>query len=176
MTSRYEDARADLAAWRDAYPSDPLAADGVLRSLIDADVTDASRRAALLDEAGAFGRAVVETIAPAARQYEQRGRGPELARWDGIGRRVERVVFDGSYQVAGSAVWNSGLVAHSGTPGRAYEQATLLYLLSFEGEAGHACPAVCTIGLARALRRRADDAVRNRFLPPLLERDARRAQ
>jgi hypothetical protein len=35
---------------------------------------------------------------------------------------------------------------------------------------------VCTIGLARALRRRADAAVRERFLPPLLERDARRAR
>ena len=45
-------------------------------------------------------------------------------------------------------------MATVGTPGHAYEQATLLYLLSLEGEAGHACPAVCTIGLARALRRR----------------------
>ncbi|HWS47262.1 MAG TPA: acyl-CoA dehydrogenase family protein, partial [Acidimicrobiia bacterium] len=40
-----------------------------------------------------------------------------------------------------------------------------------EGEAGHACPAVCTIGLARALRRRGDAAIRDQFLPPLLERD-----
>jgi alkylation response protein AidB-like acyl-CoA dehydrogenase len=50
-----------------------------------------------------------------------------------------------------------------------------LYLLSLEGEAGHACPAVCTIGLARALRRVADPAVRDRFLPPLLDTDYWRA-
>ena len=79
--------------------------------------------------------------------------------------------FDPAYDAAGGAVWASGLVALSGTPGSAYEQATLLYLLSLEGEAGHACPATCTIGLARALRRVADDDVRGRFLPPLVDPD-----
>ena len=99
-----------------------------------------------------------------------------MERYDGIGRRIEAVRFDADYHRAGAAVWNSGLVAESGTPGRAYEQATLLYLLSLEGEAGHACPAVCTIGLARALRRAAAPDIRDRFLPPLLETDYAQAQ
>src|SRR4029079_5919583 len=51
-----------------------------------------------------------------------------------------------------------------------------LYLLSLEGEAGHACPAVCTIGLARALRRAAGPEIRDRFLPPLLDPDYAHAQ
>jgi acyl-CoA dehydrogenase len=68
-------------------------------------------------------------------------------------------------------VWRSGLVALSSEPGRAFEQAVLLYLLSLEGEAGHACPATCTIGLARALRRVAHDDVRERFLPALVDPD-----
>ncbi len=171
MTSSFDAARDALAAWRADVPSDPYEADGPLRALVASSVVDAERRQGLEARASAFGRAVVAEVAPAVEQFERRNRGPELRRWDGIGRRVERVEFDGAYHDAGTTIWASGLVADSGTPGRAFEQATLLYLLSLEGEAGHACPAVCTIGMARALRRRAEPAVRERFLPSLLERD-----
>lgn len=176
MTNSFSDARDAFAAWRADIPSDPYGADTALRGLVATSVTDPGRRNALEDRASAFGRTVVHDIAPAVAQYERRGRGPELIRWDGIGRRVERIEFDGAYADAGRAIWASGIVADSGTPGRAYEQAVLLYLLSSEGEAGHACPAVCTIGLARALRRRGDDSVRAQFLPPLLETDYARTQ
>jgi acyl-CoA dehydrogenase len=175
MTSSFEEARDSLAAWRADVPSDPYQADAPLRALVVSSVLDAGRRQELEMRASAFGRAVVVEVAPAVEQFERRGRGPELRRWDGVGRRVERVEFDGAYHDAGTTVWASGLVADSGTPGRAFEQATLLYLLSLEGEAGHACPAVCTIGMARALRRRAEPAVREQFLPALLERDYARA-
>ena len=114
-------------------------------------------------------------VGPAAARYEQRLHLPELARYDAIGTRTESVVFDPSYDEAATVVWASGLVALSGIPGSAYEQATLLYLLSLEGEAGQACPATCTIGLARALRRAADPDVAERFLPPLIDPDHARA-
>ena len=171
----FDDARRDLEAWRADFPDDPFAADASLRRLLDR-ALPAERMAVLAHDASRFGRAVVDTIGPACARYEHRAHLPELARYDSIGRRVEAVVFDPDYHRAGEAVWQSGLVAHSGTPGRAYEQATLLYLLSLEGEAGHACPAVCTIGLARALRRAADPAIRDRFLPLLLDTDYTRAE
>lgn len=171
----FDDARRDLAAWRAAFPDDPFAADAPLRALLDR-VLPVDRVDALTRDASRFGRAVVETVGPACTRYEHRAHLPELARYDSIGRRVEAVSFDPDYHRAGAAVWQSGLVALSGTPGRAYEQATLLYLLSLEGEAGHACPAVCTIGLARALRRVADPAIRDRFLPPLLDTNYAHAQ
>jgi alkylation response protein AidB-like acyl-CoA dehydrogenase len=169
----YDDARRDLASWRADFPDDPFKADEHLRAILQRALgtRDGERLAALERDASAFGRDVVSIVGPAAARYEHRAHLPELARYDSIGRRVEAVRFDADYHRAGAAVWGSGLVAHSGTPGRAYEQATLLYLLSLEGEAGHACPAVCTIGLARALRRTADAATRERFLPPLLETD-----
>jgi alkylation response protein AidB-like acyl-CoA dehydrogenase len=169
------EARRDLEAWRDAFPSDPYEADEPLRRILTASLDDARLRE-LASRAQAFGREIVTTIGPAARRYEHRSHLPELARWDDIGRRVERVDFDPAYHAAGAAVWRSGLVALSGQPGRAFEQATLLYLLSLEGEAGHACPATCSIGLARALRRVATDEVRDRFLPPLLDPDYTEAQ
>lgn len=171
MTSSFDAARDALSAWRADVPSDPYDADGPLRALIASSVAGTERRAELETRARAFGRAVLARVAAAVAQFERRDRGPELRRWDGLGRDVERIEFDGAYHDAGSTIWASGLVADSGTPGRAFEQATLLYLLSLEGEAGHACPAVCTIGMARALRRRAEPAVRARFLPALLERD-----
>jgi alkylation response protein AidB-like acyl-CoA dehydrogenase len=163
-------ARDALAAWQASYPGDPFASDRHLRSLL-ASALPADRLADLEARASVFARDVTGVVAPAASRYEQRAHLPELARWDGIGRRTESVEFDPAYDRAGAAVWASGLVALSDRPGSAYEQATLLYLLSLEGEAGHACPATCTIGLARALRRDADPAVRDRFLPALVDPD-----
>jgi acyl-CoA dehydrogenase len=163
-------ARSALAAWRDSFPSDPYASDRDLRAILGRALSP-ERLAALDTRASAFARQVVEVVGPAARRYEQRLHLPELARYDAIGRRTETVVFDPSYDSAATAVWASGLVALSDRPGSAFEQATLLYLLSLEGEAGQACPATCTIGLARALRRAADPSVRDRFLPDLVDPD-----
>lgn len=163
-------ARRDLDLWRADFPKDPYLSDGELRAL-NRGYLDGSRLEELERAASALARRVVEVVGPAAARYEQRAHLPEVERYDGAGNRVERVRFDGAYDLSGEVVWGSAVVAESGTPGRAFEQATLLYLLSLEGEAGHVCPAACTIGLARALRRRATPAVRDRFLPPLLATD-----
>jgi acyl-CoA dehydrogenase len=167
---RTDAARDALSAWRAAFPEDPYRDDRHLRAVLVRDLAP-GRLAALDDRASAFARDVTAVVGPAAARYEQRAHLPELARWDPIGRRTEDVAFDPDYHRAGRRVWASGLVALSDRPGSAYEQAVLLYLLSLEGEAGHACPATCTIGLARALRRVADPAVRDRFLPPLVDPD-----
>ena len=171
----YDAARADLAAWRGDYPANPYDADDALRHGL-AHYLDGERLLALESRARAFAADMVSVVAPAAARYEQRAHLPELARFDALGNRVEEVSFDPSYHRAGTAVWASGVVALSNTPGTAFEQMTLLYLLSSEGEAGHACPATCTIGLARALRRRAETPLRERFLPPLVDADYESAQ
>jgi alkylation response protein AidB-like acyl-CoA dehydrogenase len=167
-------ARRALERWRADFPADPYESDAALRGIL-ARRLDLGRAATFASRAQIFGRTVVDVVGPRAQRYEHREHLPELRRWDGLGNRVERVEFDPAYHEAGAAIWAAGIVADSGTPGRAFEQATLLYLLSLEGEAGHACPAVCTIGLARALRRRASDDVRARFLPPLLRTEYARA-
>jgi len=165
-----DDARAALDAWRASYPEDPYADDRRLRTAL-AGVLAPDRFDALEVRASAFARQLTAVIGPAAARYEQRLHLPELSRYDAVGHRTEAVSFDPSYDRAATAVWASGLVALSAEPGRAFEQATLLYLLSLEGEAGQACPATCTIGLARALRRAADPAVRDLFLPALVDPD-----
>lgn len=168
-------ARAGWRAWREAFPGDPWGADALGRALVTRDLP-AGRAGELHEAASRFGRDVVEVIGRAATRYEDRRHLPELARWDAFGEPTEAVRFDPAYREAQVAVWASGVVARAGEPGRSPEQAVLLGLLSLEGEAGHACPAVCTIGLARALRRRATPRVRDRFLPPLLATDPARAQ
>lgn len=169
------EARGALEAWRRSFAEDPYREDAHLRRL-NHRVLDPEREAELERVAATFGRRVVAEVGPAAERYEHRAHLPELVAHDPLGRPIEEIRFDPDYHRAGQAVWNSGVVAYAGTPGRAFEQATLLYLLSIEGEAGHACPVACSIGLVRALRRKADPAVRERFLPALLERDYRRAE
>jgi alkylation response protein AidB-like acyl-CoA dehydrogenase len=110
----------------------------------------------------AFGEDVAQVVEPAVAELEARR---DLPRTDGV-----RVEFDPAYERAGRAVWASGIVGEG-----AVEQAALLYVLAHAGEGGHACPVVCTAGLARALRDHASAELRERFLPPLLERDYGRA-
>ena len=111
----------------------------------------------------AFGRVVAEVIEPRVAMLEaERG----LPATDGA-----RVEFADAYAEVGRAVWGSGVVGAG-----AFEQAALLYLLTHAGEGGHACPVVCTAGLVRALRVHGSSELRERFLPPLLERDYDRAE
>ena len=109
-----------------------------------------------------FAQVVRDVIDPAVAEAE---RNPPRLGADG------EIEFDPAYHRAGRAVWASGIVA---APAR--EQASLFYALAHAGEGGHACPVVCTAGLVRALRTRASDDMRARFLPPLLETDYDLAQ
>ncbi len=164
-------ARADLAAWR-AGRSANWHDERHLRALNRRHLGDGARLAALEQRGDAFGSAVAG-IAELVERSETHP--PELEAWDGIGERIDTVRFDEAYHATGRVVWASGVVADTGTPGRSYEQATLLYLLGHEGEMGHGCPVTCTVGLARALRRRATPEITARFLPPLLDPDYDRA-
>lgn len=112
----------------------------------------------------AFGEAVGMVVEPAVRAAELRP--PSLAPADPLGRESQRVTFDPEYARAGRAVCASGIAAAP-----AFEQAALLYLLAHAGEAGHACPVVCTAGLTRALRQHGSPELQERFLQPLLEPD-----
>ncbi len=167
-------ARSDLAAWRAARPTDLYAVDRHLQ-LVNEKYLSGSRLASLEERARQFG-ASVAALGPLVERYEDRHHLPELARWDGIGERLEAVRFDPAYHEAGRVVWGSGAVALAGSPGTSFEQATLMYLLSHEGEMGHGCPLTCTVGMIRALRRKASPDVAGRFLPPLLETDYDHAQ
>jgi alkylation response protein AidB-like acyl-CoA dehydrogenase len=103
-----------------------------------------------------FGAVVAQEIDPLVYTLER----------DGPTTDGATVRFHPAYAQAGRAVWASGILA-----AEPLEQAGLFFLLTHAGEGGHACPVTCTAGLIRALRLHGSDALRERFLSPLLETD-----
>jgi acyl-CoA dehydrogenase len=157
------DPRSELERWQAARATNFYdATPNLARSLRVRLGEDGLR--ALEPQLRAFGEAVATVVEPTVRAAELRP--PSLEPADPLGHESQRVTFDPGYARAGRAVCASGIAAAP-----AFEQAALLYLLAHAGEAGHACPVVCTAGLTRALRQHGSPELQERFLPPLLEPD-----
>jgi alkylation response protein AidB-like acyl-CoA dehydrogenase len=159
--------RIDLRAWLDAKPDNFFEADANLQRALRVYWND-EQFAAYRPKLGAFGHTCATTIDAAARLNDRIGNHPRLDAYSGIGERTEEVEFHPSYQVAGRAAYESGILAIQARPGNALLQAALFYLLCHNGEMGHACPIACTSGLILALQQKATGEVRARFLGPLL--------
>ncbi len=165
-----ETGRHDLARWMASHPADYYAANRNLKTVL---ATWAGEGATTAMEPGLseFGRAVSEVIDPAVEELERNRQLPALAPYDAVGRLIERVEFHPAYRVAGRAAWASGMVSAGRHESGLFEQAALFYLLSHVGEGGHSCPAVCTVGLARALEHRGAPELKDRVLPGIYQAD-----
>jgi alkylation response protein AidB-like acyl-CoA dehydrogenase len=162
--------RQALASWIASRPTNYYSATPNLRASLSTWATEGL--ADSIDATlAAFGRVVAELIDPSVATLERHRELPALLAYDSIGRRIDTIEFHPAYRDVGIAVWRSGLLAADGSGGSAFEQAALFYLLSLVGEGGHACPAVCTAGLARAIRHRGSAALQERFLGGLTTRD-----
>ena len=166
--------REELDDWRaertgDWYSATPYPAH-VLRRRAGTD-----RLSAIEPRLSAFGRTMAEVVEPAVSEMERHRDLPAAVPYDDVGNHIGSVSFHPSHRTAGRAVWASGLptVATGGLG--FYEAAALFYLLSHAGEGGHACPLVCTVGLARALVHRGPEALRRQYLDRLVEADYDRA-
>jgi alkylation response protein AidB-like acyl-CoA dehydrogenase len=147
---------------------DPYSTDVHLRALADGSLTGARR--VDFDAIGRdFGATMVAEVAPVVAAYQHHP--PRLEKYDGSGDRVEHIAFTADYERAGVVLWDAGLVSRAAGAGSSFEQFVLLYLTSLEGEMGHMCPATCTTGLIRVLRRAASPEVQAAFLPRLTESD-----
>ena len=161
--------REDLAAWLDDQPDNYFDADEDLQRILRRTWGEAlfgARRERL----SAFGE-VCARVDPVICEVEHRKNLPRIERWDGIGRRTEQVVYDESHHRIGRHLYGSGVVAVLAEPGNTALANMLLYLSNENGEAGHNCPIVCTLGLVRALQHAGSDELRARFLPGLLTAD-----
>jgi alkylation response protein AidB-like acyl-CoA dehydrogenase len=142
--------RRELVRWLAARPSDYFAASPELvRGLERRAGPD--RLARMQPRLAEFGRAMGAVVEPAAATLERHRERPALLGFDGVGRSVQAIDFDPTYHEAGRAIWASGLLVADREGEGAFETAALFYLLSHAGEGGHACPVVCTLGLARAV-------------------------
>lgn len=160
--------RNALAAWRQAIPTNLFTADPSLQHLLRMYLGEDGYED-IAPGLAAFGSQVMAEIDPAAAINDQLENHPRLERWDGIGRRVERIAFHPSYHTAGRPVYETGLLALSARPGTALQQSAYFYLLTQCGEMGHACPIVCTMGMIRALQTVGAAELQQIYLPPLLD-------
>jgi alkylation response protein AidB-like acyl-CoA dehydrogenase len=162
--------RSDLGSWWDSRPSNYYDATPNLARVLRrwAGESAAEKMEPTLRE---FGAAVATIVEPAVVTLEAHREFPAHIRDDGIGRPLEAIEFHPAYDVAGRAVWGSGMLAGGQEGPRPFELTALFYLLTHAGEGGHACPVVCTAGAIRALEHRGSRELRDRFLPGLYERD-----
>jgi acyl-CoA dehydrogenase len=162
--------RADLSAWEAAKPENFFTADANLRAVLRR-VMGETRYAAFEPSLTAFGAQAATVLDAWAKQEDRIGNHPRLDRYDGIGRRTESIEFHPNHDAAGQIIWESGILALQAEPGRNVEQMALFYLLGHNGEGGHSCSIACTAGLIRALQVAGDDALKAKYLPPLLDTD-----
>jgi acyl-CoA dehydrogenase len=124
--------------------------------------------AGMRDRLASFGATLAAEVDPLVEECERLENLPVLRRWSGIGERTEDIEFHPSYREAGRKVWGAGIIAIQAEPGRALEQAAMIYMLCHLGEGGHACPVACTSGLVKALQVHGDENLRREYLEPLL--------
>lgn len=166
--------RDDLLRWRAAKPPNYYTAVPSLETTLGSRMGDqfGDELKKKLDD---FGRVVATEIEPAVQLIEQNREFPKLHSYDELGQHVERIEFHPASADAARAAWASGMLAAPLTYEGAFELAGQFFLLSHVGEGGQACPIVCTIGLRRALERRASVDLQQRYLGGLTDTDSRSA-
>lgn len=160
--------RNDLLNWEHSKPQDFFISDTNLQHVLCYYMGEKSYQAARGDF-NRLGKVAATLIDEAAKTEDRIGNHPRLARWTGLGERVEQVDFHPNHDRIGREVWQSGVMALQARPGHTVQQMALYYLLAHNGEMGHLCSLACTSGLIRALQQAADDTLRDQFLPPLLD-------
>ena len=170
-----ERGRRGLQAWEAAKPDNFFSSDQNLQNVLRRYLGD-DRYTRAEDNLNALGAAAAIAIDAAARLEDQIGNHPRLARWSGVGERIEQIEFHPNHDEAGRLIWKSGVMAMQAKPGHTVEQMGLYYLLGHNGEGGHLCSLACTAGLIRVLQHAADEPIRERFLPSLLAPDFDRMQ
>jgi acyl-CoA dehydrogenase len=167
MSNNTQRGRNDLLTWEQAKPDNYYKADANLQNVLRRYLGTAydAHQTRLLDT----GADVATVIDRAAKLEDRIGNHPRLERWSGLGERIEQIEFAPYHDEIGRKVWQSGVMAVQGEAGNSVLQMGLYYLLGHNGEAGYMCSLACTSGLIRALQQAADDDLRDKYLPPLLD-------
>ncbi|MFW5966527.1 MAG: acyl-CoA dehydrogenase family protein, partial [Persicimonas sp.] len=162
--------REHLQAWRETQPDNAYEADVHFRRLVPLYVTGESH-----DELEAdlerFGEEVCGPVDELVRQNNLNENLPRVKRYTGIGERIEEIEHHPTYHEAGAYMYGSGMMsAYQHHPNSA-GVLSRFYISSYNGEAGHNCPAACTAGVIRVLQELAPEDIREAYLPGFLDRD-----
>ncbi len=162
--------RADLEQWAATSPQNFYTSDPHFVSIVEQRSVEA-RRGALVEELTAFGAACAQHVDGLARENNLHRNLPELDRYSPYGARTERVSHHPTYHSAGEYIYGAGAIAALAEEANLFGALTRFYVSSHNGEAGHNCPLACTAGVVRVLQELGDDALKERFLGRLLDRD-----
>lgn len=162
--------RDDLKAWKAAQPANIYLSDAHFRRLVPLYVTSESVEA-IEKDLERFGAEVAEPVDALVRENNLHQNLPRLKRYTGIGERVEKIDHHPTYHEAGRYIYGSGIMSAYAHHPNSAGVLSRFYLSSYNGEAGHNCPAACTAGVIRVLQEIAPDAIREKYLPRFLDRD-----
>ncbi len=162
--------RQNLLNWETSKPRNFFTADPNLQTLLRRYLGETDYDA-FRPQLSALGEQCAAFIDEACKEEDRIGNHPRLERWSHLGERIEHIEFHPNHHQVGRIVWQSGVMALQAQPGNTVKQMALYYLLAHNGEAGYMCALACTSGLIRALQQAADESIRDRFLPPLLNPD-----
>ncbi len=118
-----------------------------------------------------FGETMAQIVDGAVREANLSENLPRLDRFDGIGRRIENVIFHPQHHTAGRHIFGSGMLSVYESRGSNLLALALFFLSSQSGEAGHNCPIACTAGLIKVLQSVGDESQKTEYLPSLLGSD-----
>ena len=157
--------RADLAAWKEAQPSDLYSDDDALLSLIEHHgLTDRSQR---FHDAGS---AVAGPLQQAVVENNLHRNLPVLDDWSGIGQYTAKIHHHPSWWTAGRLIYGTGIMALYGEEAISHRSIlTLFYLTAQAGEGGHNCPLACDAGAIRSLQELGTDAQKDKYLSRLID-------
>ena len=165
--NRATQGRSALQAWEANKPDNFFTADTNLQAVLQR-LLGTGGYLRIEGDMARFGSEAATIIDPGMKVEDRVGNHPRLERFSGIGERIEKIEFHPNHDVVGRLVWKSGIMASQREPGNTVKQMTLFYLLNHTAD-GHSCGLACTSGLIRALQQVADDDIREKFLPPLLD-------
>ncbi len=162
--------RSDLQAWEDSQPANAFTADTHFKRLLP---LYATREPAdqLTEELERFGAEVAGPVDELVRRNNLNENLPRLQRYTGIGERIEQIEHHPAYHEAGAYMYGGGMMAAYEHHPNATGVLSRFYISSYNGEAGHNCPAACTAGVIRVLQELAPDEIREKYLPGFLDRD-----
>ena len=166
----HRDGRGALQAWDEAKPDNAYEADAHFQHLMEV-YADPDKHADLEEDLREFGAQVAGPVDELVRENDKRPNHPTLDRYTDYGERIEEIDHHPSYHEAGRYIYGSGMMSAYADHPNSFGVLSRFYLSSYNGEAGHNCPAACTAGVIRVLQDLADDDLREEYLPKFLSSD-----
>ena len=157
-----------LAEWLELQPDNYFSADKDIQRKLELYLGKAPY-AKTMPQLYKFGKVLAKEVDPLVRSSNLNENLPSLKSTDEIGRNVQEVVYHPDYHAAGRHIYAGGPMSALAEVGNNKVALSLFYLSAQNGEAGHNCPLACTAGVVKVLQHIASDAVRDKFLPKLLD-------